>query len=67
MYVSHPLSSLSYIQLPNVYNVHAYSYELFVGGITIDIQSSDNQDDTPQRPANAILVKVVVIPSLYAD
>ncbi len=67
VYISHPLTSNSYIQLPYVYNVDAYSYELFVGGIAIDIQSSDNQDDEPLRPTKPVLAKVVVIPSLYVD
>jgi hypothetical protein len=67
VYISHPLTASSYIQLPYVYNVDAYSYELFVGGIAIDIQSSDNQDDQPIRPTQPVLAKVVVIPSLYTD
>lgn len=67
VYVSHPFTPSSYIQLPYTYNVDAYSYELFNGGIAIDIQSSDDQNTAPIWPTKPILVKVVVIPSLYAD
>ncbi|TCC96738.1 hypothetical protein [Pedobacter psychroterrae] len=63
VYLSHPINSNSDIQLPYVYNVDAYSYELFDGGIAIDIQSSDNQDVTPIKPARVIRAKVVVIRS----
>ncbi|TCC98428.1 hypothetical protein EZ444_03855 [Pedobacter hiemivivus] len=67
VYLSHPINSNSYIQLPYTFNVDAYSYELFNGGIAIDIQSSDNQDVQPIRPTRAIVAKVVVIPSLYSN
>lgn len=65
VYVSHPLKSSSYIQLPYVFDVDAYSYELFVGGINIDIQSSDLQAPAPRRPNVPVLAKVVVIASKY--
>lgn len=67
VYISHPLTSASNIQLPYTYNTDAYSYELYNGGIAIDIQSSDFQDRAPIRPTKPIVVKVVVIPSLYAQ
>lgn len=66
VYASHPVNSSSYIQLPYTYDANAYSYELFVGGIAIDIQTSDNQDTNPVKPTKPVLVKVVVIPSKYA-
>lgn len=66
VYISHPVNSSSYIQLPYVYDVDAYSYELFVGGIALDIQSSDYQATQPVKPTKPVLVKVVVIPSKYA-
>jgi len=65
VYLSHPINAKSYIQLPYVYNVDAYSYELFNGGIAIDVQSSDNQDVTPIKPTRIIRAKVVVIPSTF--
>ena len=66
VYISHPVNPSSYIQLPYTYNVDAYSYELFVGGIALDIQSSDFQATQPVKPSQPVLVKVVVIPSEYA-
>lgn len=66
VYLSHPINSSSYIQLPFVYDVDAYSYELFVGGIALDIQSSDYQATQPVKPTRPVLVKVVIIPSEYA-
>ena len=67
VYLSHPINSSSYIQLPYTFNANAYSYELFEGGIAIDIQTSDYQVVAPQRPTQPVVAKVVVIPSLYAD
>jgi hypothetical protein len=65
VYLTHPLNTGSYIQLPYVYDVDAYSYELFKGGIAIDIQSSDFQASTPVRPSKVVKAKVVVLPSRY--
>lgn len=67
VYLSHPINSSSYIQLPYTFDANAYSYELFEGGIAIDIQTSDYQVVAPQRPTQPIVAKVVVIPSLYAE
>ena len=67
VYLSHPINSSSYIQLPYTFDANAYSYELFEGGIAIDIQTSDYQVVAPQRPTQPVVAKVVVIPSLYAD
>ena len=66
VYLSHPLNAGSYIQLPYTFDAHAYSYELFEGGIAIDIQTSDYQQTVPQRPTQPVVAKVVIIPSQYA-
>lgn len=60
-------SATSYIQLPFVYNVDSYSYEVYNGGLTIDIQSSDFQDRAPIRPSGTVRVKVVLVPSDYVN
>jgi len=58
-----------YEQLPFVYNVDAYSYTVTPGisgspgSITIDIQSSDNQDYQPIKPTTRTRVKIVLIES----
>ncbi len=62
VYISYN-NGASYIQLPFVYNVDAYSYEAYPGGISIDIQSSDYQDRTPVRPTSNVKIKVVRIAS----
>lgn len=67
LYITHPLNSTSYIQVPYTFDTQAYSYELFDGGLEIDIQSSDLQTTTPYRPTVPILAKVVVIESQYAQ
>lgn len=66
LYVTHPLNSTSYVQVPYTFDQLAYSYELFDGGFAIDIQSTDLQNTTPVPPTVPILVKLVVIESLYA-
>jgi len=53
----------SYIQLPFVYNIDAYSYEVYDGGLSIDIQSSDFQDRAPVRPSSNVRIKIVLIAS----
>lgn len=67
LYVTHPLNSTSYVQVPYTFDQLAYSYELFDGGFAIDIQSSDLQNKAPVKPTVPILVKLVVIQSLYAN
>ena len=52
-----------YEQLPFVYNVDAYSYSVTQGALTIDIQSSDNQDVQPIKPTTRTRVKIVLIES----
>lgn len=51
----------TYTQLPFVYNVDAYSYEVYQGGIAIDIQRADYQQSVPQRPTGTVRVKVVLL------
>jgi len=65
VYLTHPVSPSSYIQVPFTYDVNAYSYELYNGGIKIDIQSSDDQKDAPVKPTKTMTAKIVVIPSNF--
>jgi hypothetical protein len=65
VYLSHPINSSSYIQVPFTYDVNAYSYELYNGGIKIDIQSSDDQETRPVKPTKTLTAKIVVIPSNF--
>jgi hypothetical protein len=65
VYLNHPLNTKSDIQLPYVFDVDAYSYELYAGGIAIDIQSSDLQAPAPRRPNVVVFAKVVVIASRF--
>lgn len=65
IYMTHPLNTTSYVQVPYTFDQLSYSYELFDGGFEIGIQSSDLQDRGPVKPTIPILVKLVVIESLY--
>lgn len=65
VYITHPELSSSYLQIPATWNSHSYTYELYDGGIQIDLQSSDVEFDKPNKPTAPILVKIVVIPSEY--
>ena len=62
VYISYN-SGQSYIQLPFVYNVDAYSYEVYNGGLSIHIQSSDYQDRAPIKPTSNVRVKIILIAS----
>eukprot|EP01133_Synstelium_polycarpum_P016598 gene16598-19717_t len=66
VYLSHPANNNSDIQLPYTYDVNSYTYELYIGGINIDIQSSDAQATAPKAPTKPVFVKIVVVPSKYA-
>lgn len=66
VYFTHPTNDASDVQLPYTFNYTAYSYELFKGGITFDVQDSRNLTNSV-RPSYRILVKVVVIPSEYIN
>jgi hypothetical protein len=65
VYLTHPINSSSYVQVPFTYDVNAYSYELYKGGISIDIQSSDSQATTPVKPTKPITAKIIIIPSNF--
>lgn len=65
VYIANPATSNVYRQLPYVYNVDAYSYEMYRGGIRIGIESSDYQDRAPVKPTQAVQVKIVLIPSVF--
>ncbi|WP_316818717.1 hypothetical protein [Pedobacter nyackensis] len=67
VYITHPVSTSSYVQVPYTFDQLAYSYELYDGGFAIDIQSSDFQEAAPEKPTIPILVKLVVIESLYGQ
>jgi hypothetical protein len=60
VYISYN-SGASYIALPFVYNVDAYSYEVYKGGVSIDVQSSDYQATTPIKPTSTVRVKIVLV------
>jgi len=60
VYISYN-NGTSYTQMPFTYNVDAYSYEVYNGGISIDIESSDLQDRTPVRPTSNVRVKIVLV------
>ncbi len=65
VYITHPINSSSYVQVPFTYDVNTYSYELYKGGISIDIQSSDAQATTPVKPTKPITAKIIIIPSNF--
>ena len=65
VYINHPVSASSYIQIPSTFDTDAYSYELYNGGVAIDVQSSDRQNTVPVKPIVPIKVKIVVIPSTF--
>lgn len=64
-YFSHPEDYDTDIALPSVYNGISYSYQVFNGGITFDIQTSDAQSVIVTPPTKPIHVKVLVLPSKY--
>lgn len=65
VYLTHPINSSSYVQVPFTYDVNSYSYELYKGGISIDIQSSDAQETTPAKPTKPMTAKIIIIPSNF--
>ena len=60
VYISYD-NGATYLQMPFVYNVDAYSTVISKGKVQIDIQSSDNQDTQPIKPSGNVRVKVVLI------
>ncbi len=60
VYISYD-NGATYLQMPFVYNVDAYSTVISKGKVEIDIQSSDYQATTPVKPSARVRVKVVLI------
>lgn len=54
-----------YEQIPFVYDTQSYSYTQTNGSISIDIQSSDFQNDAPIKPNSTTKVKIVIIESKF--
>ncbi|MCZ4242444.1 hypothetical protein [Pedobacter punctiformis] len=66
VYFQHPADANGDIQLPYTYNYNAFSYEIFNGGITFDVQNTTNLLNSVP-PNYDTLVKVVIVPSEYAQ
>lgn len=60
VYISYD-NGTTYLQLPFVYNVEAYSTVISKGQVEIDIESSDFQNATPKKPTGNVRVKIVLI------
>ncbi|KQC02470.1 hypothetical protein [Pedobacter sp. Hv1] len=60
VYISYD-NGTTYLQMPFVYEVDAYSTVISLGKVEIDIQSSDLQNRTPIKPTGNVKVKVVLI------
>lgn len=60
VYISYD-NGTTYLQMPFVYEVDAYSTVISLGKVEIDIQSSDLQDRAPLKPTGTVKVKVVLI------
>lgn len=60
VYISYD-NGATYLQMPFVYNVDAYSTVISEGKVEIDIQSSDYQATTPEKPSVRVRVKVVLV------
>lgn len=60
VYISYD-NGATYLQMPFVYNVDAYSTVISKGKVEIDIQSSDYQATAPIKPTGTVRVKVVLI------
>lgn len=67
VYITNPGDRSRQKQLPFVYKVDAYSYEISNGKIRIDIESSDFQDRDPIKPTTDIEAKVIIIPSTFVQ
>jgi hypothetical protein len=62
VYISYD-NGATYLQMPFVYDVDAYSTVISEGQVEIDIQSSDNQDFQPNKPTGTTRVKIVIVAS----
>lgn len=65
VYLPHPVNADSYIALNYTFDTQAYSYEIFNGGIAIDLQSSDFQNAVPTPPTGVLRAKIIILPSRY--
>ncbi|MES2416989.1 MAG: hypothetical protein V4541_02315 [Bacteroidota bacterium] len=65
VYASYPINNnfTEYSQLPFVYNLSAYSYTVYNGGIEVYIQNSDTQNIDPVKPTTKVRFKIVLIAS----
>lgn len=66
VYVSYPNTNNTfseYSQLPFVYNLSAFSFTVYKGGIVVYIQNSDNQNIDPVKPTTKVRFKIVLIAS----
>jgi len=59
VYISYN-NGASYIALPFVYNIDAFSYEVYRGGVAIDVQSADIQLQ-PRKPTSSVRIKIVLV------
>ncbi len=66
VYFQHPADKNGDIQLPYTFNYSAFSYEIYDGGITFDVQDTNNLSNSV-KPTYDTLVKVVIVPSTYAN
>jgi len=53
----------TYVPMPFVFNVSAYSYEVYYGGVDVLIQSADAQATTPVRPSTTVRIKFTILTS----
>ena len=54
-------NGVTYLQMPFVYDVDAYSTVISKGNVEIDIQKADAQQTAPRKPTANAKVKVVII------
>jgi len=67
VYITNPGDNNRQKQLPFVYDIDAYSFEISNGRIRIDLQSSDAQATQPILPDGDIKAKVIIIPSTFVN
>ena len=67
VYLNSPANGNRQRQLPYVFDVDSYSYEITNGQIRIDIERSDFQQRTPRKPDFNIKAKVIIIPSTFVN
>ncbi|WP_316773106.1 hypothetical protein [Pedobacter frigiditerrae] len=62
VYISYD-NGATYLQMPFVYDVDAYSTVISERQVEIDIQSADFQEVTPRKPNGTTKVKIVIVAS----